>query len=300
MKTELWRIGIVRADVSQIALGAGSIDPGTITWLPAQRPFAFIADPFALWEGGKLHVLAEHFDYRTKHGVIQYYTFNADLALEAHGEALRAPFHLSYPFLVRHEGEIYMTPEGHRSGRLTLYRARRFPDQWEPMCEILDEPAVDPTLVYHDGLWWMFYSYARTRRTSVDELHVAFAEKITGPWRSHPANPVRTAADSARPGGTPFMSAGALHIATQDSCNSYGEAVTVLRVDALTPDSARFEIVNRIAPETLGLEGFEGLHTLAGAEGVTLFDVKTVNRSPGRVAINLQRRLHRLRRGAHR
>src|SRR5262249_52388765 len=146
------------------------------------------------------------------------------------------PFHLSYPFLVRHAGAIYMAPEAHRSGRLTLYRARRFPDQWELACDILDEPAVDPTLVHHADLWWMFYSRARPRDGGVDELHLAFAENITGPWRRHPGNPVRTAGDSARPGGTPFMHAGALHIATQDSRNAYGEAVTVLRVQTLTPE----------------------------------------------------------------
>ncbi|MGZ6186011.1 MAG: glucosamine inositolphosphorylceramide transferase family protein [Candidatus Binataceae bacterium] len=298
MKTELWRIGIVRRTLAEIALDPAPVDPGAIIWFPAQRPFAFIADPFALWEGGKLHVLAEHFDYRTKHGVIQYYSFGADLTLESHGEALRAPVHLSYPFLLRDQGQIYMVPEAYRSGRVTLYRARAFPNAWEPVADLLDEPAVDPTLVRHAGLWWMFYSRARARGDGTDELHIAIADQIAGPWRKHPGNPVHVSADSARPGGTPFVSAGVLYLPTQDSRNSYGEAVTILRAETLTPDVARFETVGRVSPAALGLSGFEGLHTLSACEDVTLLDVKTIDRSSGRLLVNLQRRLHRLRRRA--
>jgi hypothetical protein len=298
LKTELWRIGIARAEIARLALTPAPIASDAITWLPAQRSFAFIADPFALWHDGKLHVLAELFDYRTKHGVIQYYSFGADLALEGQGTALSSAVHLSYPFLVRDDGAIYMVPEAYRGGRVLLYRARRFPAEWEPVAEILDEPAVDPTLIRHGGLWWMFYSRARIRGAAEDELHAAYAERIGGPWRRHPLNPIRSAADSARPGGTPFVSGGVLYLPTQDSRNAYGEAVTIVRIEELTPAAAQLEAVGRIAPETLGLGGFQGLHTLSACDGVTLFDVKTIDRSPARAIVNLQRRWHRFRRRA--
>ncbi|MEI9904226.1 MAG: hypothetical protein WDN06_09755 [Asticcacaulis sp.] len=49
---------------------------------------------------------------------------------------MRQPYHLSYPSLIRDGGEIYMLPEAHRSGKLTLYRAERFPDRWAPAADI--------------------------------------------------------------------------------------------------------------------------------------------------------------------
>jgi hypothetical protein len=294
MKTELWRIGILRGDIATIALSPASID-NTITWLPEQRPFSFLADPFALWQEDKLHVLAEHFDYRTKHGVIRYYTYGRDFVLEDEGEALRHDVHLSYPFLIRDGADIYMIPEAHRSGGIRLYRARRFPQSWEPVGDILPVPGVDPSVVHHDGLWWMAYARPRGRGETSDQLHLAFAEKLTGPWRAHPKNPVRVSADSARPGGTPFMAGGRLHFPMQDSRSSYGDAVGILRVETLTPEDVVLEPVRRLAPGALGLD-FAGLHTLSGAGAVTLIDLKSYSPSPARSLVNLQRRLFRLRR----
>ncbi|MEI9904227.1 MAG: hypothetical protein WDN06_09760 [Asticcacaulis sp.] len=124
------------------------------------------------------------------------------------------------------------------------------------------------------------------------ELHVACAEALTGPWRQHAGNPVREALDSTRPGGLPFVHDGAPHLPVQDCTGTYGAALNVLRIEALTPERFTASPVRRFMP---GLHpGYpDGLHTLSAVGDVTLIDVKRLDRS-SRLWVDLQRRLRRL------
>ena len=51
---------------------------------------------------------------------------------------LERPYHLSYPFVFEHEGELLMLTGDDGSGQGGLYRCVRFPDEWE-----LDTTLVD-------------------------------------------------------------------------------------------------------------------------------------------------------------
>lgn len=53
---------------------------------------------------------------------------------------------------------MYMLPEAFGSGGLRLYRAKRFPLEWELERVLVDRPLVDTSLVEWEGRWWMFTS----------------------------------------------------------------------------------------------------------------------------------------------
>ncbi len=232
----------------------------------------FLADPFGLWRGGVLHVFAEAYDYRTRHGVIDHLALASEGDVVARETVLAEPWHLSYPILVEDEGETWMLPEAWRSGAAWLYRAADFPRRWERACPImLDAVPVDATPFKYEGRWWLFYSPARR-----DALHAAFADRIVGPWRAHPLNPLRVGAGGSRPGGTPAIVDGRLVLPVQDGSRTYGGAVRPLAINRLTPD--RFEATLGspiVAPAALA-PYTDGLHTLAGAGDVTLIDTKRV------------------------
>lgn len=288
--TDIWQVGIVHRPIDEVMTRGLSDAP--VTWLPEQGAFRFNADPFGLWYNGQFTVLVEAYDYRSKRGEIHFHTYDPDWNAVASGVALREPFHLSYPTLIRDDGHIYLLPEGHRSGKLTLYRAIRFPDMWQPVATLLEEPAIDASVVAHGGRWWMFYALPGDDQRAMRELHVAWADTLTGPWQPHPANPVRVAIDSARPGGLPFLHQRALHLPVQDCAGTYGAALNVLKIDDLTPDRFAASLVGRFEP---GLHpGYpHGLHTLAAAGDVTLIDVKRLDRS-SRLWVDLERKVNRL------
>lgn len=275
---DIWRCAIVKQSAETI-IRAG-VDPGSIVWLPDMPPGTFRADPFGIWRDGSLHVFAEAFNYRTRVGHIDLLRYDSDLNLLECRSVLKKPWHLSYPVVFEAEGETWMLPEAYKSGTLTLYRAREFPSEWEPVCDIpLDGAAIDATPLFHEGTWWLFYSPSHSKVARRSHLHVAWADHPTGPWHPHPLNPVRVDPGSARPGGTPRVQRGVIILPVQDCRTTYGGAIRELSITRLdrtsftAADHAGVGAAGWMAPFT------DGFHTLATAGPVTLIDVKCMDAS---------------------
>jgi len=288
---ELWHSGFVARPLEDVARCPPARDE--VTWLPPQGSFRFVADPFGVARPEGVTIFAETWDYRVKRGEIHYFQYGRDHKLIASGPALVASFHLSYPFLIEDEGALYMLPEAHRSGVLTLYRCQRFPDLWVPAATLLDLPAIDATVVKRDGRWWMFYALPGADRRAMRELHVAWADQLTGPWRQHAANPVRAGLETSRPGGTPFVQDGRLHVPMQDCAATYGAAINLLRIDVLTPERFAATPVTRLEAGDLRKGYGDGFHTLSGHGGVTFIDVKRMHRSLAEPLVRLRYSLRR-------
>ncbi|RZJ00871.1 MAG: hypothetical protein EON90_05565 [Brevundimonas sp.] len=291
---DIWRAGYVRKPLAHV-LDRKGLDPASIVWLPpCPRSFQYVADPFGIERDGVLTIFVEAFDYRVRRGEIHYLQYDADDRLVGQGVALAEPFHLSYPSLIEDGGELYMLPEGYKSGALTLYRCVRFPDRWEPVQPLTDQPAIDATVVRHGARWWMFHALPGPDNRAMRELHVAWADSLKGPWTPHANNPVRMGFEASRPGGTAFVHGGALHLPVQDCLDTYGARIRVLRIDELTPDLFEATEVRRFEPDGL-LAGFDdGLHTLSGMGDLTFIDVKQINRSWAEGLIRTQYKLRRL------
>jgi len=294
LRKDIWRPAIVGAPIAAI-VARGSIAGLPLTWLPPMGSFRFLADPFGHWRDGLLHVFVEAYDYRVRIGAIEVLRYDADLTLVDRAWALREPWHLSYPIVWEAEGTTWMLPEAHRSGGLTLYRAVDFPTRWEPACRIdLDHVAIDATPLWHDGLWWLFYSPASGKRDRTAALHVAFAERLTGPWRPHPLNPVRHDAASARPGGTAQAIDGHVMLPVQDCSATYGGAIRPLWFDRLDPSRAEMRAGPPIGGGATLAPYSEGLHTLAAAGEVTLIDAKRTELSLHGLSIEAIREARKL------
>lgn len=288
-----WRVGFIRRPLAHV-LEAESLQAQSITWLPpCPRSFQFIADPFGIQRDGLTTIFVEAFDYRVRRGEIQYFQYR-NQTLVRQGLALAEPFHLSYPSLIEDGGELYMLPEGYKSGALTLYRCERFPDRWTPVHRLLDLPAIDATVTRHDGRWWMFHALPGPHDRAMRELHIAWADQLAGPWTSHPGNPVRSGFLDSRPGGSAFTHDGALYLPVQECRPTYGAAIRLLKIDVLTPTDFAATEVRRFAPDDL-LEGFsDGLHTLSGGSDLTLIDVKGLRRSPAEPGVKALYKARRL------
>lgn len=275
---DVWRCAIVRQSAGAIL--QHGIDPGALTWLPDMPAFAFRADPFGLWRDDKLYVFAEAFDYRSRIGHIDVLTYDEGLRLVNCETVLKTPWHLSYPFVFEADGDTWMLPEAYKSGTLTLYRARQFPDVWEPVCEIpLDGGAIDATPLRHEGKWWLFYAPSADKAARRSHLHVAWSEKLTGPWRLHPLNPVRVDLGSARPGGTPIVLDGTITLPVQDCRQTYGGAIRLLSITTLSESRFEASDVAGLTAPAWATPFTEGFHTFAQTGPVTLIDVKRTTSS---------------------
>ena len=276
---DIWRCAIVKAPIGD--LRQSHLAAENLLWLPeTNKTLTFRADPFGLWHDGELHLFVERFDYRVLKGEIELLVFDADLNLLGSQVVLKKPWHLSYPIVFSADLDIYMLPEARRSGELAIYRATSFPYTWEA-ATVLGIPgtAVDSTPFVHEGRWWILYGIVGTDRARTCSLHLAFADRPTGPFHAHPLNPVRVGLKGTRPAGTPFHQEGVVNIPVQDSSRTYGGAVRRLRI--LRLDERHFETEDDgwLEPSPALLPFDQGIHTISGAGDISLIDCKLVDRS---------------------
>lgn len=294
LRKDIWRPAIVQAPIDEI-IRRGSVEGLPIQWLPPMGSFQFIADPFGIWRDDKLYLFVETYDYRVRVGAIEVLIYDENLRKIGRAPVLNEPWHLSYPFIFEADGETWMLPEAHRSNKLTLYRAVDFPTGWEPAHVIeLDHVPVDATPLFHDGLWWLLYTSASREADKMSALHVAWAEKLTGPWTPHPMNPVRRDVSSSRPGGTPAIVDGKIVLPVQDCSETYGGAIRALTIETLTPTKFEAVIGDRIVPPAGYAPYVEGLHTLSAVGDFTLIDVKRTELSAHGLSIEVRRETGKL------
>ncbi|MEJ1972232.1 MAG: hypothetical protein WDM96_07095 [Lacunisphaera sp.] len=292
--SDFWQAGIVQAPITTFL--DPEVRPGRVRWLPDPGPWRYLADPFGVQRDGATHVFVEAFDYRTKHGVIEHHEFGPRLDWRGKSTVLAGPHHLSYPYLIEHAGETFMIPECHRAGEVVLYRAQDFPRQWVREAVLLySVPASEVSILQHDGRWWMFFTVVGPNARDQRELHVAFAEQLTGPWQLHAANPVVSDRSGARPGGTPFVDGdGRVVLPVQDCGVTYGGAVRLLKFMRLSPEAIVARRVSRaLTGDLFSSTHTDGCHTLARCGDLTLIDTKRIARSWSRHWVNLQRNLSR-------
>jgi len=297
-RSDFWQAGIVPAQIGTLTeAGALAAARDRITWLPDPGPWRYLADPFGLRRGDATHVFVEAFDYRTKHAVIEHHEFGPRLEWRGKRTVLARPFHLSYPYLIEHEGETFMIPESHKHGEIALYRARKFPGEWVREAALLPGvPGAEASVLRHGGLWWMFFTMVGPQARDQRELHLAHATKLTGPWRLHALNPVLDNRSGARPGGTPFISAdGCVILPVQDCSGTYGGALRFLKFATLTPQAISCgHLGTTLTGDLVSATHQAGLHTLSACGPLTLLDTKRISRSWTRYGIDLRRRVRRL------
>jgi len=199
--------------------------------------------------------------------------------------------HMSYPFPLFHEGRQYCIPESQARREIAIYRMEEGSGRWVKAGVLVrDFAAVDATVIQRDGRWWLFCGCNEDLRDA--KLFIWHAADLFGPWEPHTLNPVKCDVRCSRPGGTPFVHEGKLYRPAQDSSVSYGCALSINRIDRLTPDEFEETTVARIQPPSHSRYR-DGLHTLSAAGGMTVVDGKRM--SPV-MSLAWRRMLHKFKR----
>ncbi len=144
---------------------------------------------------------------------------------------IKEPFVLAYPYVFKWKDDYYMVPEAHTETSVRLYKATRFPVEWEFEGEILSEETyISPTIFRHNNLWWMF-----TIRPGNETLRLFYAGDLKGSWTEHPKSPVvKKDLNTARPAGRPFQVNGKLYRLGMDCHPVYGEKVHAFEITELS------------------------------------------------------------------
>ncbi|MCJ7768184.1 hypothetical protein MUP79_07315 [Candidatus Bathyarchaeota archaeon] len=267
-RQEEWNIGIVREPITAF------LDPSTkhtVSWLPSVGGMKYLADPFGVAMGEELYVFCEEYDYRTRKGRIVCIEVTPEGVASRPVVALELSHHMSYPYLLEDDGEIYCVPETGDAKEIGLYKSTDFPYEWRKIATLIDDFAGrDTTIFRHEDLLWLasFEDYETSCK-----LLLWYSSSLFGPWVAHAANPVKTDLGSSRPAGTPFTHEGYLFRPAQDCSVTYGGRIVLNRVKKLTPTEFTEERAAVIEPSSNGPYP-DGLHTISTVGNITLIDGK--------------------------
>ena len=264
-----WRLAWRRAGADTLpGMGAGA--PFSPVTLPDEGEYA---DPFLVEEGDNLHLFFERNPPGESRGELGVGVLDRDGVLHEVRSFLRKPYHISYPHVFAWKGDYWMVPETSEAKRVDLYRCEQFPDRWNLEATLLEGHAMtDSTLIRQNGLWYMFVTVDESGLDAELALFVFMAEELTGPWRPHLSNPVRTDICNTRGGGAFVRHNGQLFRPAQDGSGGYGSALTFQRVLQLDQQAYREERASRFRPQ--GFRGLAGCHSFTACGDVQLIDVR--------------------------
>jgi len=273
-----WVLAYRRTDTpSELRAGSSVDGDESRNWvtLPGMTS-QFHADPF-LWRGknGDYHLFFESLPYDTNRGTISHIAFDPvkQTWQETPRVVLDKSYHLSYPFLFEHEGEVFMIPETCGNRTIEMYRAASFPTDWALHKVIMRDVVAADTTLHHDGkTWWMFTSITEEGGSNWDELSIFYSDSPFGEWTAHPMNPVVSDCRLARMAGNLFKDAQNRLIRPAQNCErEYGAALTFREITELTTTTYAERTVSIRTPP----RGHQGLHTWNAVGGITVIDLKT-------------------------
>lgn len=212
----------------------------------------FYADPFPITWRGRTFVFFEDLDHRVGKGIISAIEFGDAGPIGEVVPVLEEPWHLSYPFLIEDDGELWMIPESSLNGDVALYRCVRFPDRWERHATLLsDLELADATITRHNGLHYLFGAWRDGTGGYSDSLAIYYAEHLLGPWLPHASNPVLIDRASTRPAGNFVTIDGKLWRPVQDCAEGYGAGLALAEIVELSPTSYKQIVRHSLKPGPL-------------------------------------------------
>lgn len=226
-----------------------------------QKKGSYRADPFPVTFHGETWVFYEEFDGKSQKGKIGVGRWEGQKLKDCR-TVLEEPWHLSYPFIWEENGCIYLIPESGEAKATYLYRAIKFPYQWENLGVFFPEEGYDPTILKKDGKYWLLINQkSHPGASPFVELFAYYSNSLENPtWISHALNPIVSDVCASRPAGRIFEKNGKLFRPAQDSGRRYGHRIRIQEIIQLTESAYQEKIVGIINPDEN--TGVLGTHTL--------------------------------------
>jgi hypothetical protein len=212
-------------------------------------PGRFFADPFVIEYKNRNYLLFEEYLFEKAKGVVSFVEIDAEGFHSKPMMILERDYHLSYPFIFRWNGRIYMIPETVANSSIELYSTDDFPYGWKLEHKLMEGvKAHDTTLWFSEHEIWMFTIIDATGEP-YSELSIFYADSLFGKWMPHAKNPVVSDKSRARPAGNLFFHQGSLIRPGQNSIERYGHSLTFNQIVSLTKDSYHEIAVSQITPD---------------------------------------------------
>jgi hypothetical protein len=193
---------------------------------------AFVSDPFMFIDDLRYYMFFEVLNQASNQGDIGMAESGDGKTWRYRQIVLNEPFHLSYPYVFKWQGQYYMIPESNQDRSVRLYMAEDFPMRWKFVKKLVAGALfTDTSVVYFQERWWM-YSYI----AGENALVLYSSTELTGPWKEHPLSPlIQGNKHISRPAGRLLVLDDRLYRFAQDDTPVYGTQVFAFEVLELSP-----------------------------------------------------------------
>lgn len=213
----------------------------------------FWADPCVYHYQGKQVIFIEECEYSNNKGYLSVIEFDEDnKPLLPPLKIIEKPYHLSFPFVIEDNNELYMIPESQENRSIELYQCQHFPDKWEFVMNLMEDiNAVDTVIWKHKGKYWLFSNITENSgASSCDELFLFYSDSLVSDnWTAHTQNPIVSDVRCARSAGNIFMYNNQWYRPAQDCSDAYGKAIAIQRIVTIDENSYQEVSVSRIDAE---------------------------------------------------
>jgi hypothetical protein len=250
-----------------------NITPSDFTAIDAP-PGHFWADPFIFRKNNETYIFVEDYSYTQGRACIAVGRHDNGKIVDV-VPVIEEDYHLSYPFLLEHDGELFMIPESSADRSVKVYKCTRFPDKWVYFKTLFDQKGMfDSTFYFHNGLWWVFANQvSQDGASGWDELYLYYAKNLfDAEWGCHPQNPIISDCTQSRPAGAIFKSNQKIIRPSQCSSGAYGSGINFSEITELT--TTTYKEVKLVSYD--GIFGWNnvGFHTFNSSDNLTVADGK--------------------------
>lgn len=240
-----------------------------VDWLELEHYNMSIADPFLFDDGNdEVKILAELFTTGKEDGKICLITYNKTTGFSNPEIVLENDGHLSYPFIYKAEEKMYVILT-ELNGGIYMYEFDREQRKLVNKKGICDKPLLDATLLKADDKFWLFGTVVDSGKS--DNLHIYYADKVDGPYKSHPGNPVKLHLNGSRPAGNFIHVNGEIYKPSQNCSNYYGESIAFNKIIKLNEKEYEFEEYMTLKADSKGKYKF-GIHTINSSGKFVVID----------------------------
>jgi len=233
----------------------------------------FWADPFILEKNNKYFIFIEELIYKENRGTLAVMEMNKEGEYTNPKTILKKEYHLSYPFLIEDNNELFMIPETKGNRTIDIYKCTDFPYEWKFEKNIFsDIQAVDSTIYKYNGKFWLFTNIKENDGASAyDELFLFHSEDLLGDnWTPHPMNPIVSDVKCARPAGNIFELEGRTFRPSQNCAKHYGYGMQIREIVTLNEFEYEEKQIQSIYPDWD--KDLVSTHTLNHSGGLTIID----------------------------
>lgn len=196
----------------------------------------FLADPFVIEREDQSYCFVEEFSYKQNKGKISTYLLSEDSA-QPLGTALEENFHLSFPYLIEHNQDLFMIPESASNSDIRLYKNVSFPNEWV-LEKILmkNVDAADTVVFYQDNMWFMLTNICSSNISDhQSELHLFLSKELVSEnWSPAASNPIIFDSLRARNGGCFAYNGKQYRVNQVHDKSHYGKALQINEILEIT------------------------------------------------------------------